>query len=212
MIHEKLREVADASKLKLKFFVFCLHITNIKALHWEFQCNFTTFENILEILLNRYQANVFNLQHLKGTSADLVRSMFQVGRKAAELERVKLQTEIQKEKSEIRWKKIEKQLKMAGKAGGRSGPVKSPQKTKTKREQDDDDWLDNLVLETVPDKRQTSYSPLEPGGFVTKGADRKTRLDQRQARIAAATGKPDDDEEDETEQERLECEASELSS
>ena len=41
---------------------------------------------------------------------------------------------------------------------------------------------------------------------MTKGADRKTRLDQRLARIAAATGKPDDDDddEDETEQERLE--------
>ena len=89
---------------------------------------------------------------------------------------------------------------------------KNLKKTKTKREQDDDDWLDDLVLETVLDKRQTSYSTLEPGGFVTKGADRKTRLDQRQARIAAATGKPDDNEEDETEQERLEHEASELSS
>ena len=49
---------------------------------------------------------------------------------------------------------------------------------------------------------------------MTKGADRKTRLDQRQARIAAVTGKPDDDDddEDETEQERLECKASELTS
>ena len=45
-----------------------------------------------------------------------------------------------------------------------------------------------------------------------KGAERKTRLDQRQARIAAAAGKPDDDDEDEMEQERLEREASELSS
>ena len=47
---------------------------------------------------------------------------------------------------------------------------------------------------------------------MMKGADRKTRLDQRQARIAAAAGKPDDDDEDETEQERLEREASKLSS
>ena len=45
-----------------------------------------------------------------------------------------------------------------------------------------------------------------------KGADRKMRLDQRQARIVAAAGKPDDNDEDETEQERLEREASELSS
>ena len=95
-------KLADALKLKLKFFVFCLHITNIKALHWEFQCNFASFENILEILFNWYQANVFDPQHLKGASSGLVRSMFQVGQKEAELERVKLQMEIQKEKSEIR--------------------------------------------------------------------------------------------------------------
>ena len=98
--------------------MFYLHITNIKALHWEFQCNFASFENILEILLNWYQANVFDPQHLKGVSSGLVWSVFQVGRKAAELERVKLQMEIQKEKSEIRRKKLEKRLKMAGKAGG----------------------------------------------------------------------------------------------
>ena len=49
---------------------------------------------------------------------------------------------------------------------------------------------------------------------MTKGADRKTKLDQRQARIAAAAGEPDDDgdQEEETEQERLEQEANELSS
>ena len=133
---------------------------------------------------------------------DLMRSMFQVGRKAAEFERVKLQMEIQKEKSKLQRKKLEKQLKMAGKAGGRSGLAKNPRKTKVKDEQEDDDFLDDLVLEKDPDKRQTSYSTLEPGDFVTKGADRKTRLDQRQARIAAVAGKPDDDDEDETEQER----------
>ena len=107
---------------------------------------------------------------------------------------------------------------MAGKAGGQSGPAKNPKKTKTKQEQDDDDFLGDLVLETEtdPDKQQVSYSTLELGGFVTKGADRKTRLDQRQARIAAAAGElePDDDgdKEEETEQERLEREANKLSS
>ena len=121
--------------------------------------------------------------------------------------------EIQKEKSEIRRKKLESRLKMAGKAGGRGGQVKNPKKSKMKREQDDEDWLDDLVLETDPDKRQMSYSNLEPGGFVMKGTDRKSRLDQRQARIAAAAGEQDDDDdEDETEQERLEREANELSS
>ena len=138
--------------------------------------------------------------------------MFQVGWKVTELERVKLQTEIQKEKNEIRRKKLESQLKMAGKAGGRGGLVKNPKKTKKKQEEEDEDWLDNLVVDT--EQRQMSYSNLEPGGFVTKGADRKSRLDHRHAKIAAAAGKPDDDEdeEDETEQERLECEANELSS
>ena len=62
------------------------------------------------------------------------------------------------------------------------------------------------------DKRQLSYSKLEPGGFVTKGADRKTQLDQRQVRIAAVAGKPDEGQEEETEQERLEREADELTS
>ena len=39
---------------------------------------------------------------------------------------------------------------------------------------------------------------------MTKGTDRKTRLDQRQVRIVAATGKPDEGQEEEMEQERLE--------
>ena len=89
---------------------------------------------------------------------------------------------------------------MAGTAGGRGRPVKNPKKMKAKQEEDDEDWLYDLVVDT--DKRQTSYSNLEPGGFMTKGADRKSRLDQRHAKIAAVAGKPDDndDEEDETEQ------------
>ena len=103
---------------------------------------------------------------------------------------------------------------MAGKAGGQGGPVKNPKKMKTKREQDDEDWLDDLVLETDPDKWQTTYSNLEPGGFVMKRTNRKSRLDQRHARIVAATGEQDndDDDKDETEQERLEHEANKLSS
>ena len=92
---------------------------------------------------------------------------------------------------------------MAGKAGGQSGPAKNPKKTKTKEEQDDDDFLDNLVVETDLDKWQTSYLTLEPGSFVMKGGDRKTQLDQRKVRIAAEAGEPDDDgDKEETEQER----------
>ena len=90
--------------------------------------------------------------------------------------------------------------------------MKNPKKTKLKDEQEeDDDLLDDLVMEKEPDKTQPTYSTLEPGGFVTKGADRKTRLDKRHAKIAAATGKPDEGQE-ETEQERLEREADELTS
>ena len=65
---------------------------------------------------------------------------------------------------------------------------------------------------TETDKGQPSYSILEPGGFVTKGTDRKTRLDKRHVKIAAATGKADEGEIEETEQEKLEQEAGELTS
>ena len=92
---------------------------------------------------------------------------------------------------------------MSGKAGGRGGPARNPKKKKWEPD-DDDDLLDDLVTETGQDKRQPSYSKLEPGGFVTKGTDRKTQLDQRQARIAAAAGNRDEVQEEETEQERLE--------
>ena len=109
----------------------------------------------------------------------MVQSMVKVGRKAAELERVKLQTEIQKERSEIRQKRLENRLKMASKAGGKDGPAKK----KVKREpdpvdDDDEDFLEDLVTTTETDKGQPSYSTLEPGGFMTKGADRKSRLDK----------------------------------
>ena len=79
---------------------------------------------------------------------------------------------------------------------------------------DDDDFLEDLVTTTEADKGQPSYSTLEPGGFVTKGADRKSRLDKRHAKIAAVTGNPDEGEGEieETEQEKLELEAGELTS
>ena len=41
---------------------------------------------------------------------------------------------------------------MAGKAGGQSGPAKNPKKMKTKQELDDDNLLDDLVVETDPNK------------------------------------------------------------
>ena len=81
---------------------------------------------------------------------------------------------------------------MAGKAGGQSGLAKNPKKTKQKP--DDDDLLDDLVTETEPDKMQPSYSKLQPGGFVMKGAGQKDmQMDQRKARIAAEAGELDND-------------------
>ena len=149
---------------------------------------------------------MFDLQHLQGSSTELVQSMFRIGRKAAELERQKLQTEIHKEESEIRRKKLEKRVKMASKRGRKGGSMKSPKK---EFEEEDDDFLEDLVVNTNLEepKKMTTYSNLKPGGFITKAEDRKGRLDKRHARIAAAREQDDDDnddEDDETEKEQLE--------
>ena len=104
---------------------------------------------------------------------------------------------------------------MASKAGGKGGLAKKPKKVKRELDpddNDDDDFLEDLVMTTETDKGQPSYSTLELGGFMTKGADRKMRLDKRHVKIAAATGKPDEGEIEETAQEKLEREASELTS
>ena len=181
-----------------------------KALHWEFQYNYVDFENILEILLTLIKQNVFDPKHLEGASSDLVRSMFKVGRKAAELEREKLQTEIQKERGEIRRKQLENRLKMSGKAGGKGGPAQNLKKTTQEPDDDDDDFLDDLVVDTETAK-QPSYSTLKPGGFMTKAEDRKGRLEKRRAK-RKDNDEADDDEKQETEQEKLEREAGELKS
>ena len=156
---------------------------------------------------------MFDPKHLTGASSDLVKSMVKVGRKAAELERVKLQTEIQKEKSVIRRKRLENRLKMS-KVGDKGGPAKKKLKQETEPIDDDDDFLEDLVTTTETDKGQPSYSTLELGGFVTKGTDRKSRLDKRHVKIAAAAGKPEEAEGDveETAQKQLEREAEELTS
>ena len=104
---------------------------------------------------------------------------------------------------------------MASKAGGKGGPAKKKVKWEPDPVDDDnDDFLEDLVTTTETDKGQPCYSTLEPGGFVTKGADRKSRLDKRHAKIAAVAGKPDEGEGEieETAQEQLEREASELTS
>ena len=71
------------------------------------------FTKFTELSLTLCTANVFDPQHLKGASTELVQSMFRIGRKATELECQKLQMEICKEESEIRRKKLEKCVQMA---------------------------------------------------------------------------------------------------
>ena len=131
---------------------------------------------------------MFDPQHLKGASTELVQSMFKIGRKATELERQKLQTEIRKEEeSEIRQKKLEKRVQMASNRGRKGGAMKS---LKMEFHEDDDDFLEDLVVDTNPEeaKKPTTYSNLKPGGFITKAEDRKGRLEKRQVRIATSKG------------------------
>ena len=99
---------------------------------------------------------------------------------------------------------------MSGKAGGKGGPAKNPKKTKCEPD-DDDDFLDDLVMDTETAKGQPSYSMLKPGGFMTKAVDRKGRLEKRRAK-KKDDDEADDDEKQETEQEKLEREAGELTS
>ena len=124
---------------------------------------------------------------------------------------IKLQTEIQKERSEIRRKRLEERVKMAGK-GGKGGLAKIPKEMKREPEPDDndDDFLEDLVVDSDP-KRPATYSTLKTGGFVTKAEDRKERLEKRRAKIDAKDD-DDDNDDDETEKEQLERETRELES
>ena len=103
---------------------------------------------------------MFDPQHLQGARPELVQSMFKIGWKAAELERTKLQSEIQKEKSEICRKQLEKRLKMSSGRGTKGGRMKNP-----KQEDDDDDFLEDLVLDIDPKKpkKPAMYSSLKLG-------------------------------------------------
>ena len=134
--------------------------------------------------------------------------MFQVGRKAAELEHQKLQTEIQKEKSELRRKKLEKHVQMASSKDTKGGRMKSP-----KIEDDDDNFLEDLVVDSDP-KKPTMYSNLKTGGFAMKAKDRKGRLEKRRAKMEMAKDDDDDnnDDDEEMEKQQLERETRELES
>ena len=135
--------------------------------------------------------------------------MFKIGRKAAELERTKLQSEIRKEESELRRKRLEKWVKMASGKGVKGGRMKI-----LKHEDDDDDLLEDLVVDSDPKKpkKPTTYSNLELGGFVMKAEDRKGRLEKRWAKMETAKDNDDDDDDDdeETEKEQVEWETREL--
>ena len=87
--------------------------------------------------------------------------------------------------------------------------MKSP---KLKQEEEDDDFLEDLVVDSDP-KRPAMYSTLKTGGFVTKAEDRKGRLEKRRAKIEAKDDDDDEnDDDDETEKEQLERETRELES
>ena len=84
---------------------------------------------------------------------------------------------------------------MASNRGKKGGAMKSP---KTEFHDDDNDFLEDLVVDTNPEeaKKLTTYSNLKPGGFITKAEDCKGRLEKRQARIATAKEQDDDDDDD----------------
>ena len=67
---------------------------------------------------------------------------------------------------------------------------------------DDDEFLEDLVVDSDP-KKPVMYSTLKTGGFVTKAEDRKGRLEKRRTKIDAKDD-DDDDDDDETEKEQLE--------
>ena len=89
---------------------------------------------------------------------------------------------------------------MASGKGTKGSRMKSP-----KQEEEDDDFLEDLVVDSDP-KKPTTYSTLKPGGFVTKAEDRKGRLEKRRPEIETAKDDDDDDDDDETEKEQLERE------
>ena len=104
-------------------------------------------------------------------------------------------------------------MKTSGKEGGRSGPTRNPKKTKQEPD-DDDDFLEDLVVESDPKKpkKPTTYANLKPGGFVTKAEDQKGRLEKRRAKQETKDDDDEDDEEEETEEQRLQREMVQLQS
>ena len=97
---------------------------------------------------------------------------------------------------------------MASSRGMKGNCMKNP-----KKEDNDDDFLEDLVVESGLKKptKPTTYSNLKPGGFVMKAEDRKGRLEKR--RVKRETAKDDDDDDaEETKNEQLKRETRELQS
>ena len=94
---------------------------------------------------------------------------------------------------------------MASGKGKKGSRMKSP---KPKQEEEDDDFLEDLVIDSDP-KKPASYLTLKTGGFVMKAEDLKGQLEKRRAKMETAK---DDDDDDETEKEQLEWETRELES
>ena len=95
---------------------------------------------------------------------------------------------------------MEKSSKMSSGRGTKGSRMKS-----LKQEDDDDDFLEDLMVDSDP-KKPATYSTLKPGGFVMKAEDRKGRLKKRRAKIETTKDDDDDDDDDETEKEQLERE------
>ena len=158
---------------------------------------------------------MFDPQHLQGARPELVKSMFKIGRKAAELERTKLQSKIQRQQSELRQKRLENRLKTAKKGQGKGGEFEIPKHTKTEADEEEIEDLEELLDEPVQGKKRkmmSLYSALGKDEFVMGSKDRKSRLDARQKRIAAAEKDRDDVDEEETEEQRLKKETVQLQS
>ena len=73
--------------------------------------------------------------------------------------------EIHKEQSEIRRKKLEKCVKMASSRGTKGSRMKSPKK------EDDDDFLEDLVVDSNPKRPKKTDNVFEPktGRLCHKG-------------------------------------------
>ena len=104
---------------------------------------------------------------------------------------------------------------MAKKGQGKQGEFEMPKRTKTEADEEVIEDLEEFMEEPVRGKKSKTmslYTALGKDEFVMGSKDRKSRLNSRQKRIAAAEKDKDDDDEEETEEQRLKRETAELQS